>query len=128
MLVHVINFRLDASGTSAELTLRYTNENVFALAIETTSGSLYLNDTYIGKFQQDTAVGVTQLSTATGKATLVIEKPAELQALVKGTTAASLTYRLVSKMRMEIGEEKTSIKNESVGQIERAQLLAEPAK
>ena len=120
--------RPDASGTSAELTLRYSNENVFPLAVQTTSGSLYLNNTYVGKFEQSDAVGLTKLGNATGKATLVVEKPAEFQSIIKDTASASIAYRLASKLRLEIGEDKVTIKSESSGQIDRAQMTAEPAK
>jgi LEA14-like dessication related protein len=127
MLLTIDSARLDSTRTKAELELTYTNENVFGLAISSTSGSLYLNDVYIGKFVQDVAVGVSQLSTAKGKATLMVEKPDELRALIKNTKGSTFTYRLVSKMRLEIAEEKTTIKNESTGQIDRAQMTAEQA-
>lgn len=128
MLVHITGFHLDASGSTAVLDLRYSNENVFGLAIEKTNGSLYLNDQYIGEFEQNSAVGVAQLSTATSKAILVIKKPAEFQALAQATSSASLNYRLVSKMHLEISDGKTTIKNTSTGLLERSQLLAGSAK
>jgi len=128
LMVNITGFRPDASGTSAELTLRYSNENVFPLAVQTTSGSLYLNNTYVGKFEQSDAVGLTKLGNATGKATLVVEKPAEFQSIIKDTASASIAYRLASKLRLEIGEDKVTIKSESSGQIDRAQMTAEPAK
>lgn len=127
MLLTIDSCRLDSTRTKAELNLTYTNENVFGLAIGSTSGSLYLNDLYVGKFELDVAVGVTQLSTAKGKATLMIEKPDELRALIKNTTGTTFTYRLESKMRLEIAEEKKTIKHVATGLIDRAQMTAEPA-
>ena len=128
VLVDVTSCRPDHTGATAELTLKYANENMFALAIETTTGSLYLNNTYIGKFQQNNAIGLVQLGTATSKGTLVIEKPAVYQGILKDAASGNVAYRLVSKMRMEIAEDKTTIKNESTGQLSREQLQAEPAK
>ncbi|MBK9990199.1 MAG: hypothetical protein IPP19_05530 [Verrucomicrobia bacterium] len=128
MMVYITDLRPDASGSSAELALRYSNENVFPLAVQTTSGSLYLNNTYVGKFEHKVAVGLTQLGSASSKATLVVEKPAEFQAIVKATTTSPIAYRLASTLRLEIGEDKVTVKSESTGQIDRAQMIAEPAK
>lgn len=128
MMVSITDLRPNASGSSAELTLRYSNENVFPLAVQTTSGSLYLNNTYVGKFDQQVPVGLTQLGTANSKATLVVEKPAEFQAIIKAATTTPITYRLASTLRLEIGEDKVTVKSESTGQIDRAQMTAEPVK
>ena len=126
ILVDITEYRSGQTDNQAQLTLRYTNENIFPIAIGGTTGKLYFNGEYIGKVEQNNAVGLQQLNTATRTGTLLIENPALLQK-IRSSTASKVSYRLESNMRFDVGEEKMKIKTEYSGQIDANSLQAAPS-
>lgn len=126
VLVDLTSWAPAAQASQLNLTLRYTNENVFAIAISGTEGKLYLNNEYVGTVSNATPVGIPQLTSLTREGTLKIEKPEVLQRL-RSSGAASVAYRLESVMRMEVSEDKSRLKSVTSGQLEIAALSA-PAK
>jgi hypothetical protein len=109
----------------AQLILRYTNENIFPIAIGETKAKLYLNSEYVGMVSQDNPVGIPQLNTATRPATLVIEKPEIVQKILS-SSATSVAYRLESTMRLEVSEDRSKIQTVYSGQLEVASFRAAP--
>ena len=79
LLVSITEYRPTALDTQARLKLRFSNENVFPLAIANTDGKLYLNGTYVGKIELREAVGVPSLGAVSHDATLRIENASFLQ-------------------------------------------------
>lgn len=108
-------------ATQLTLTLRYNNENVFAIAIGETEGKLYLNNEYVGSYRHSSPVGIPQLMSVTREATLTVENPAVLER-VRG--ASAVAYRLESVMRMEVSEDKSRLKSVVTGQLDGAALSA----
>lgn len=109
-----------------KLTLRYNNENVFAIAIASTTGKLYLNDEYVGTFTNPAPVGIPQLTSLSREGVLKVEKPEVLQR-IRSSSAASVSYRLESVMRMEVSDDKSRLKSVTNGQLDVASLRS-PAK
>ena len=127
VLVDIIEYHPTTSDTQAKLTLRFTNENVFPIAIAGTTSKLYLNGTYVGKIESSDPVGMPQLSATNRNVVLTIENTALIQQLRSTASTPSISYRLESTMRMQASEEKMKIRNVSNGQINAASLRAEPA-
>lgn len=123
VLVDLVGCLPAAHEGQLNLTLRYTNENVFAIAISETQGKLYLNNEYVGTFVNSTPVGIPQLTSLTREGTLKIEKPEVLQK-IRSSTDTSVAYRLESVMLMQISEDKSRLKSNTSGQIEAASLRA----
>lgn len=105
------------------LTLRYTNENIFAIAISGTDGMLYLDNEYVGSFVTTSPVGIPQLVTLTREVALKVEKPEVLQK-IRSSSAASVAYRLESSMQLEVSDDKARLKSSMSGQIDVAPLRA----
>jgi len=126
VLVTVTEYRSTALATQARLKLRFSNENVFPLAIANTDGKLYLNGTYVGKIELKEAVGVPSLEAASHDATLHIENAAFLQEL-RATSAKTISYRLEILMVLDVDEDHEKIKTVSSGQIDASSLRAIPA-
>jgi len=126
LIVDVVEYHPTTLASQARLTLRLTNENVFPVAIANTTGKLYLNNTYVGKIDGREPVGIPQLSTANREVTLLIENAAFIQQLRSSASTQAIAYRLKSKMRLEVSEERINIDNVSSGQIDAAALRAEP--
>jgi LEA14-like dessication related protein len=123
VLVDLLACAPTAQEAQFKLTLRYTNENVFAIAISQTEGKLYLNDEYVGTYVNRSPVGIPQLTSLTREGTLNVEKPEVLQKILS-SSASAVAYRLESVMRMEISEDKSKLKSLTNGQIEAASLRA----
>jgi LEA14-like dessication related protein len=127
VLVNIVEYRPTAVDTEARLTLRFTNENIFPIAIANTSGKLYLNGTYVGQFEVKEAMGLPQLGIVNRDTVLRIENTAFMQQLRGTASTPSISYRLESVMRLEVSEERTKIHTDSTGQIDGAALRTEPA-
>jgi LEA14-like dessication related protein len=125
ILVDITAYTPTTSENRAQLTIRYTNENIFPIAISETFGKLYLNNEYVGKVTQNEPIGIPQLRDATRTATLVIEKPEVLKKAL-GSTNASIAYRLESTLRFEVSEDHSKITTAYSGQLETASLRAAP--
>ena len=126
VLVTVSEYRSASLEPQARLKLRFTNENVFPLAIANTDGKLYFNGTYVGKIQLKEAVGVPSLGTVYHDATLRIENVALINQL-RTATAKPIAYRLDVQMVLEVDEEHEMIKTASSGEIDSASLQTAPA-
>jgi len=123
--VDVTGYQTLPSPNRAKLILRYTNENIFPIAIAETEGKFYLKGTYIGKVEQKNPVGMPAVSTVSRPAVLLIEKPELLQSLL-ADGAPTLSYELKSTMRMEFDETKEKMKSYFSGQLDAANLRAAP--
>jgi LEA14-like dessication related protein len=126
--VAVTGYHATADATQARVTLRFTNENIFALAIAETSGKLYLNNTYVGQFKLTVPIGVPQVSGVNRDAVLTVENVAYVQQLSANAEAPSISYRLESVMKLEVSEDHAKIETVSSGQIEQPSFRAEPVK
>jgi len=127
VVVSLTDYRPASVDTQATLTLHFSNENIFPLAIAETSGKLYLNGTYVGHLAIKEAMGVAQLSTTNRNAVLFIENPAYIQQLRTSTTEPAISYRLEISMHVELTETKKKISKVFTGQIDHASLSAKPA-
>ncbi len=126
VLVDLTAWKPTASEDQINVTLRYTNENVFAIALSGTEGKLYLNNEYVGAISNPTPVGLPQLTSLERPGLLKVEKPEVLQRL-RSSSAASVAYRLDGVLRMEVSEDKSRIKSTTNGQLDLNGLRA-PAK
>ena len=98
--------------TTADLTLRVTNESPQALVLRGSSHKIYVNDTYIGKAVSNEPLTVQSLATATQTVTAHLENLA-LVGKVRELSAASTTtvvYRIESRLFVsdEMGGGKVS--------------------
>jgi LEA14-like dessication related protein len=123
VLVTITEYQPTALDTQARLKLRFSNENVFPLAIANTDGKLYLNGTYVGKIELKEAVGVPSLEAVSHDAILHIENAAFLQQL-RTASAKTISYRLEIKMLLEVDEDREKIVTASSGQIDATSLQA----
>jgi LEA14-like dessication related protein len=123
VLVDLAGWSPAAQESQLNLTLRYNNENVFALAIAETGGKLYLNNEYVGSFTNPAPVGIPQLTSLTRPGILTVEKPEVLQR-IRSSSASSVDYRLESVMRMEVSDDKSRLKSMTSGQLDVASLRA----
>jgi LEA14-like dessication related protein len=85
--------------TTAELTLRVTNESPQALALRGSSHKIYVNDTYIGKAVSNEPLTVEPLSTGTQTVTAHLDNLALVRKVQELTTASKTTvaYRIESR-------------------------------
>ena len=126
VLVAVTGYHATADAAQAKITLRFTNENIFALAIAETSGKLYLNNTYVGQFKLTNPVGIPQVGVVSRDVVLVVENISYIQQLRANTETSSISYRLESTLKLEVSEDHTKIQTASSGQIEQPSFQAEP--
>lgn len=126
VLVSITEYQTTALDNQARLKLRFSNENVFPLAIANTDGKLYLNGTYVGKIELKEAVGVPSLEAVSHDAVLHIENAPFLHQL-RTTSAKTISYRLEIKMMLDVEENKEKIVTASSGQIDAASLQAAAA-
>jgi LEA14-like dessication related protein len=123
VLVTITEYQPTAADAQARLKLRFSNENVFPLAIANTDGKLYLNGTYVGKIELKEAVGVPSLAAVSHEAILHIENAPLLRQL-RTTTAKTISYRLEIKMLLDVDEEKEKIVTVSSGEIDATSVQA----
>jgi len=128
VLVTVTGYHATTDATKANVALRFTNENVFALAIAETSGKLYLNNTYIGQLKFAKPLGLPPQGVVNRDVELVIENAAYVQQLRGNTGTSSVSYRLESILQLEVSEEHEKIKTVSSGLIEQPSFQAETVK
>ncbi|MFT3868636.1 MAG: hypothetical protein QM715_09065 [Nibricoccus sp.] len=123
VLIDLTDCAPTAQEAEFKVTLRYNNENVFAIAVASTAGKLYLNDEYIGAFTNPTPVGIPQLTSLSREGVLKVENPAALQR-IRNSSASAASYRLESIMRMEVSDDKSRLKSVTNGQLDLASLRA----
>lgn len=123
VLVDLVGIAPTAQETELTLSLRYSNENVFAIAVASTTGKLYLNDEYVGTYANPVPVGIPQLTSLSREGMLKVENPAVLQR-IRSSSASAVAYRLESVMRMEVSDDKSRLKSVTNGQLDVASLRA----
>lgn len=106
----ITELRLTATG--AELTLHYTNENIIAIAVSTTTHELSLNGKSVGKIRTQDAVGLPQLGTATQKVILPLNDAAYVQ-----TLGNSASYRLETRLLINSGDDRLTLDLKSEGTV-----------
>lgn len=124
--VAVVDLR--PAGTSmmesrAVMTVRYFNENVIPIAFTSTSHKLYLNGTYVGKAVSNDAVGLPPASTATQDVVVFFENTQLLNQLAQVGRSGNATYKLVSTLTYQSGDETERVPAESSGTIDLSSLL-----
>lgn len=126
ILIDLSGYVPAANGSEAQISLQYTNENTFPIALGETVCKLYLNNEYVGKATQSDPVGIPQLNGASRTATLQIENPAVIQKILS-SSATMVSYRIESTIRLQVSEENSRITTSSVGQFNVGYLRAAPA-
>ena len=86
--------------TTAEMTLRVTNESPQPLVLGGSSHKIYVNDTYIGKAVTNEVLTVPPLSTATQTVSTHLENLALVRKVQELSTAAApiVAYRIESRL------------------------------
>lgn len=107
----------------AVMTVRYFNENVVPLAFSGTSHKLYLNGSYVGKAVSNQAVGLPPASTITQEVVVFFENTQLLSQLAGMGRSRSVSYKLVSTLNYQKGDEIEKIPAEASGTIDLNALL-----
>lgn len=110
----------------AQLTIRYSNHNIYAIAIKSASLKLYLNREYVGMARQHEPIGIPQVATGTRTVTLRIEKPAVIKKVLASPSPV-VNYRLDTSLVAEVIDEKAEIKTSRSGQLDTAVFKMLPA-
>ena len=116
--VTIVSFRpVDESSaaTKAVMTLRFSSENMNALAFTGSSHKLYLADYYVGKAQINAPIGVPAQGTITQDVVLDLEKPEIVRQIL--SVADEAKYRLETVLFFTDNEDKLQIKSKSEGKI-----------
>jgi LEA14-like dessication related protein len=121
--VSVDGFRLVAAApvqTRVIMILRFTSEDVNAVAFSSSSYKLYLNGHYIGKAANDTPIGLPAMGSGTMEVTVVFDKPDLVKQIAHEQPKAK--YRLESVLRAIDSEENFEIKTISDGSVDVREL------
>ena len=114
--VSVAGFRaIEAASpvNRAVITLRFTSENLVALAFSGSSHKLYLNGSYVGQVKDETPLGLPPLGTATHDVTFTLENPGVVRQGLSLSDQAS--YRLESVLYYDDLGEKHQVKTNYEG-------------
>ena len=84
--------------TSAELTLRFTNEGTIPLALAGSSHRLYLNGAYVGRAVTNQRLTLPQLGTTTQTLTAHLENLALMRKAQELGNVTSVDYRIESRL------------------------------
>jgi LEA14-like dessication related protein len=104
--------------TQAELTLRYTNCNVFALGISRSTHKLYLNGDYAGEAMSHDPVGIPQVSSVTRKVRIQLENQVLLQKLRAAGANQTVSYRIESSFFIVASDQHIRINSSYSGQLD----------
>jgi LEA14-like dessication related protein len=107
----------------AVMTVRYFNENVIPIAFTSTSHKLYLNGTYVGKAVSNDALGLPPASTATQDVVVFFENTQLLNQLAQVGRSGNVSYKLVSTLIYQKGDETERVPAETSGTIDLSSLL-----
>ncbi|MCC6415293.1 MAG: LEA type 2 family protein [Opitutaceae bacterium] len=102
----------------AVMTVRYFNENVVPIAFTSTTHKLYLNGTYVGKAVSNQAVGLPPASTTTQDVVVFFENTRLLTQLLDAGRSQSATYKLVSTLTYQKGDDTERVPAEATGTID----------
>jgi LEA14-like dessication related protein len=106
-----------AGHDRAILTLRFTSENVNAIAFSASTHKLYLNGSYVGKAESDQPIGLQPLVSVTQDVTVIFENPAVVRQAMATHDRPPASYRLESVLRFFDNEEKFQFKSQSDGSL-----------
>jgi LEA14-like dessication related protein len=109
--------------TSAELTLRYTNESTRPLTIAGSTHRLYLNGTYVGRGITSERLTIPQLGTMTQTLTAHVENLALMKKAQELGTAANVNYRIESRLHAADEQGGGTFAATSTGQLDLSGLL-----
>ena len=110
--------------TTAELTLRLTNESLRPLAFAGSTHRLYVNDTYIGRAVTNARVTVPQLGTTTQTITAHLENLALMRKAQALGTVPSVDYRIESRLLAAAEEGGGTLATTSTGKLDLSGLMA----
>jgi LEA14-like dessication related protein len=86
--------------TTAELTLRLTNESPRPLALGGSAHRLYVNGTYVGRAMTSQAITIPPLGTTTQVVTAHLENLALMRKVQELGNATSVDYRIDSQLHL----------------------------
>lgn len=104
--------------TSAELTLRYTNESGEPLSLAGSAHRLYLNGSYVGNAVTNQALQIPALSTTTQVVIVHLENLALVRKLRELPNAQAIKYRLESTLHHSDGSGRGALKTASTGELD----------
>lgn len=114
------------SDNDAQITVRYSNHNVYPIAIKSSSFKLYLEGDYVGFARMHEPIGIPQVSTGTRTVKLHIEKPGVI-AKILASPASLVKYRLESNLLAEVIDDKADIKTRKDGVLPIESFKVAPA-
>jgi len=111
-----------ADGADATLTLRYTNESVYALGVSKSSHRLYLNGTAVARIDDAPAVGIPPMKFTAQPVGIHFENAGFVRQLA--ASGAPVRYRLESTLFETVGEEDYKVKLHADGSLDLSPLAA----
>ena len=109
--------------TTAELTLRVTNESVQPLALAGSTHRLYLNGTYVGRAVTNEKLSIPQLSTSTQTLTAHLENLALMKKAQELGNVPAVDYRIESRLLAADEQGGGTFVTTSTGQLDLSGLL-----
>lgn len=114
-----------AKGPTSDVlrvTIRYTNENVIPIAVDSTSHKLYVNGKLLGKCLSKAPVGLPPTQTINEVILLHIEDAAFLQSLIGQAGKQTASYKIDSKLFVKSGDENLDTRAINTGAIDLRKL------
>jgi LEA14-like dessication related protein len=107
-----------APAGQAVLTLRFTNENVVAIGVDSSTHQLFLNGTRVGKAESLTPLGLPPMAAATQVVTMQFDNPALVRQLANDASQKTASYQLVSELLVKDGDDKYVVKTTEKGALD----------
>jgi hypothetical protein len=117
-LVSIRPLQASLFETSAELTLRFTNESTRALALTGSTHRLYLNGTYIGRAVTNERLAIPQLGTMTQTITAHLENLALMKKAQELGNVVAVDYRIDSRLHAADEQGGGTLSATSTGQLD----------
>jgi LEA14-like dessication related protein len=112
--------------TSAELTLRFTNESPRPLALTGSTHKLYLNGAYVGRAVSGERLTIPQLGTATQVITAHLENLALMKKAQELGNVSSVDYRIDSRLLPTAEDGGGALAASAAGQLDFSSLMPAP--
>lgn len=109
--------------SSAELTLRYTNETSSPLALAGSTHRLYINGTYVGRAVTNEGLTIPQLGTNTQTMTAHIENLALMRKAQQLGNVRTVDYRIDSRLHATDASGGGTLAATAAGQLDLSGLL-----
>jgi LEA14-like dessication related protein len=109
--------------SSAELTLRYTNETSSPLALAGSTHRLYINGTYVGRAVTNQGLTIPQLGTNTQTMTAHIENLALMRKAQQLGNVRAVDYRIDSRLHATDAQGGGTLAATATGQLDLSGLL-----